>query len=122
MPGTAKFIGRGLIPVEGEEKDTDDKALLKERALLMNEKFVQKVDELDQGSEYVSESSEEDPDAKWDAETILSTYTNTDNHPGIIKFVPKVKVNKKAKIELHTQFKVPVSANGLIPIAEEVEV
>jgi hypothetical protein len=37
--------------------------------------------------------------------------------------VPKVKVNSKAKIELHSQFKVPIDGlNGLIPIAEEVRV
>jgi len=49
-----------------------------------------------------SEDTEEDPEDKWDAETILTTFTNTDNHPGIIKFIPRVKVNQKAKIELHT--------------------
>ena len=31
---------------------------------------------------YRDERSDEDA---WDAETILSTYTNTDNHPGVIK-------------------------------------
>lgn len=66
-------------------------------------------------------SEESDPDDKWDAETILTQNTNTDNHPGIIKFTPKIKV--KNQIKLHSQFKVPVEGlNGLTPIAEVIEV
>jgi protein LTV1 len=38
-----------------------------------------------------SESSDEDPEKKWDCETVLTTYTNTDNHPGIIKTERRVK-------------------------------
>jgi hypothetical protein len=45
-------------------------------------------------------SEESDPDDKWDADTILTTNTNTDNHPGVIKFTPKIKV--KNKIQLHS--------------------
>jgi hypothetical protein len=40
-----------------------------------------------------SEESEGEQQEKWDAETILSTYTNTDNHPTLVKFTPKVKTN-----------------------------
>lgn len=32
-----------------------------------------------------SEEESEDDDQKWDCQTILSTFTNTDNHPGVIK-------------------------------------
>lgn len=50
----------------------------------------------------------------------MSTYTNTDNHPGIIKTSRIVKA--KNKMELHKQFKVPLA--GLmpddIPVATEV--
>jgi protein LTV1 len=53
-------------------------------------------------SDYESTEEEDDEEEKWDAETILTTYTNTDNHPSVIKFVPKIKVNHKMKIELHT--------------------
>ena len=53
---------------------------------------------------------------------MLYAYTNTDNHPHLIKYVPKVKTNQKIKIELHKQFKVPIeSLNGLTPIAEVIE-
>jgi hypothetical protein len=41
----------------------------------------------------------EDDEKKWDCNTILSTFTNTDNHPGVIKTTRTVKVNKK--MELH---------------------
>ena len=88
--------------------------------MALNERFVEEADE--RGTDYESPQSEEDENDKWDAETILSTFTNTDNHPSIIKFVPKVKTNQKMKIELHKQFKVPIDGlNGLIPIAEEIE-
>lgn len=73
-------------------------------------------------SDYESPDTEEDPEDQWDADTILTTYTNTDNHPGIIKFVKKVKTKSNAII-LDKQFKVPIeSMNGLIPTAEEIQV
>lgn len=119
LPGTAKFIGKDLIQVEGDADEEVTKRMLKERTIANEEKFVQEMEE--RGTD--DESEESEPEEQWDAETILTTYTNTDNHPSVIKFKPKVKVNQKAKIELHTQFKVPVTGlDGLIPIAEEVEV
>lgn len=52
----------------------------------------------------------------------MTTYTNTDNHPGVIKFTKKVKRLDNAII-LDKQFKVPVeSMGGLIPTAEEIQV
>ena len=45
-------------------------------------------------------SSSEGSAEQWDAETILTTYTNTDNHPGLIKYVPKIKPSQRMKIEL----------------------
>jgi hypothetical protein len=47
----------------------------------------------------------------------LTTFTSTDNHPGVIKTVRKV-IKPKVKIELHKQLKVPIE--GLMPIAEEI--
>lgn len=66
----------------------------------------------------LQEGDPEEPEEqeRWDCETILSTYTNTDNHPGVIKSERRVK--PKNKIELHKAFKVPV--DGLMPIAEEI--
>jgi hypothetical protein len=61
------------------------------------------------------EDSYEDDKKKWDCATILSTYTNTDNHPALIKTQRIVKTGKQ-KIELHKQFKVPL--DGLM--AEEI--
>jgi hypothetical protein len=46
----------------------------------------------------------------------LSTYTNTDNHPGLIKSNRVVKVKKSNKMDLHKQLKVPL--DGLM--AEEI--
>jgi protein LTV1 len=45
------------------------------------------------------EFSDEDDEPAWDCETILSQYTNTDNHPGLIKTTRRVK--PKASIQLH---------------------
>lgn len=61
---------------------------------------------------------EKEQEEKWDCETILSTYTNTDNHPGVIRTVKRVRPNQKIKIELHKQFRVPI--DGLTPLAEEI--
>ncbi len=48
----------------------------------------------------------------------MSTYTNTDNHPGVIK--SQRRIRPKQKIELHKQFKVPIE--GLTPLAEEITI
>jgi len=66
--------------------------MIKEKTLANNEQFFIEMEE--KGTD--SETSSEDHKEEWDAETILTTYTNTDNHPSVIKFNPKVRVNKKA--------------------------
>jgi hypothetical protein len=48
----------------------------------------------------------------------VSTYTNTDNHPGVIKTTKRIRAAQKMKIELHKAFRVPV--DGLTPMAEEI--
>lgn len=102
-----------------DEEGQEYLKLVNERTLQNEQLFQDEADE--RGTDYESPDTEEDPADRWDAETILSTYTNTDNHPGVIKFRPKVKVNDKLKIALHTQFKVPIDGlDGLIPIAEEI--
>ena len=53
---------------------------------------------------YDHSSDEED---RWDCNTILSTFTNKDNHPGVIKTTRVVK-QKANQIILHKQFKVPI--------------
>lgn len=79
-------------------------------------KIMDKEDE-ERGSESSSsEESDEDDEKKWDCATILSTYTNTDNHPAVVKTSGRV-VRTKQRIELHKQFKVPL--DGLM--AEEIE-
>lgn len=92
-------VGKNVIPIEGEIEEEELKKQIKEKSLALNKRFQEEADE--RGTDYESIESEEDEADKWDAETILSTYTNTDNHPSIIKFVPKVKTNQKMKIELH---------------------
>ena len=106
--GTAMHIPKCPLPVTGAKEDEEQQRMLKERTL---HQFSDKdTDE--------EESSDHEPE--FDAETILTTLTNTDNHPHVIKYVPKVKPNSNA-IMLDKQFKVPVGAlDGLIPTAEEI--
>jgi hypothetical protein len=47
-----------------------------------------------------SEDEESDKDDKWDCQSILSTLTNKDNHPGVIKTNRVVKLQKH-KLEMH---------------------
>ena len=73
-----------------------------------------------EADEAVTSSSEEEEES-WDCESILSTYTNTDNHPGVIKTTKRVRPNQKQKIDLHKAFRVPVDGlEGLTPMAEEI--
>ena len=65
--------------VEDPEKA---KADLEKKVLKLQDKFQTEADAIAVAS---SEESEEDEEAKWDCESIISTYTNTDNHPGVIK-------------------------------------
>jgi protein LTV1 len=92
-------VGKNVIPVEGEVGEEEFRKIVNEKTLALNQRYTEEADE--RGTDYESPESEEDENDKWDAETILSTFTNTDNHPSIIKFVPKVKTNQKMKIELH---------------------
>ncbi len=61
------------------------------------------------------EESDSDDEKKWDCQTILSTFSNTDNHPAVIKTNRIIK--PKNQIQLHKQFKVPIE--GLM--AEEID-
>lgn len=66
---------------------------------------------LDFGARFAEEAdaNEEDPfenlrveeEDQWDCESILSTYTNTDNHPGVIKTTRRIRPSQQMKIELH---------------------
>lgn len=48
------------------------------------------------------DESSEDEGKNWDCESILTTLTNTDNHPGVIKSEKRiVKINSKNKFDLH---------------------
>ena len=76
-------------------------------------KFEAEAEE--QGSDI---EEDDDSEEKWDCDTILTTYTNTDNHPGVITTQRRIKPNQRNKIELHKQFKVPL--DGLTPLAEEI--
>lgn len=106
-----------LRQLELAENETEEEALraLRQKALHLNEQYEQEAAE-DVGA---NPFPEEEAGERWDAETILSTYTNTDNHPGVIKTTRRVKPSSsRMKIELHKAFKVPI--DGLTPIAEEI--
>ena len=101
-----------MVPIVGQPGEAEEKRMLKERTLEAREEPSESDEE---------DTSSEDSAEKWDAETILTTYTNTDNHPNLIKYVPKIKQSQKMKIELHKQFKVPIDGlDGLIPVAEVI--
>ena len=51
---------------------------------------------------------------EWDAETILSTYTTTDNHPHLVKVIRRPK---DERIRLHARTGLPVGI--ALPAAEE---
>ena len=70
----------------------------------------------ERGSDYTESDEESDREEKWDCQTILSTFTNTDNHPGVIKTTRVVKP-KQNRLDLHKQLKVPI--DGLV--AEEID-
>ena len=100
-----------------EEADREKAAAeLKQKQLESEARFQQAAEE--RGSDISEEES--DGEAKWDCDTILTTYTNTDNHPGVIKTERRIKPSERNKIMLHKQFKVPV--DGLIPVAEEITI
>lgn len=86
-------------------------------------KALQINEVMDKEAEGRASDSDDDEDSdgseKWDCESVLSTFTNTDNHPGVIKTIRKI-VKPKNKMELHKQFKVPLE--GLMPIAEEITI
>lgn len=65
--------------MQGETDQTEETKALKEFTL---QQFSDKETSSDDSSEK----------EEWDAETILTTLTNTDNHPTTIKYTPKVKV------------------------------
>lgn len=64
--------------------------IIKQKAIEYEERDANEPEELDEIEE---EPTEENQEEKWDVESILSTRTNTDNHPGIIKSVVQVKNN-----------------------------
>ena len=97
-----------------EEPDQEKaKEELRKRILENGQQFQDEAEERSSDIEEASDSEE-----KWDCESILTTYTNTDNHPGVIKTQRRVKPGQRNKIELHKQFKVPI--DGLVPFAEEI--
>ena len=68
--------------------------MIKEKIIKFNQRILEE-EALEGELEDVREVDEdEEEQQKWDVETILTTRTNTDNHPGLIKTVVKPKKNK----------------------------
>lgn len=82
VQGEHLFDKNDMVPREEEiEEDPETaKADFVVRQLAANEAFVETAD-----AKYEESSEEEEEEEAWDCESILSTYTNTDNHPGVIK-------------------------------------
>ena len=57
-----------------------------------DEVYLEKIKKIENG-ELPLDESDSDKEEKWDCDTILSTYTNTDNHPGIIRTERRVRTN-----------------------------
>lgn len=70
-----------------------------EKSLALIERIEKEEAERESDSSESSEE-EEDDEQKWDCQTILTTHTNTDNHPAIVKTQGRV-VRTKQRIELH---------------------
>ena len=109
-----KPLAQAMLELAEQEREE-----MRKKALALNAQLEKEMEE--RGSDYedydpYNHDSEEEKN-KWDCNTILTTFTNTDNHPGVIKTTRVVR-QKANKIELHKQFKVPV--DGLM--AEEITV
>lgn len=66
---------------------------IKAKILKYNEEMLEREAlELDEVTEETEDQTDEQEE--WDVKSILSTRTNTDNHPGIIKGIVKPKKNK----------------------------
>lgn len=77
---------------EAVQKEIRDKMLaIGEQFNEDGEVYLQRLEAIECGE--IVEEPESDHEAKWDCETILSTYTNTDNHPGVIKTQKRVRPN-----------------------------
>lgn len=71
-------------------KEEKEKQELIKKSLLINEMIEKEDADRDTSEDEDDEDDEEAQEKKWDCQSILSTYTNTDNHPAIIKTVGRV--------------------------------
>ena len=86
MEGTALHIPNVKIKIAGELEEESA-----EYKKTFNAQTLYQFSDKDTDEEEDDSESEQE---QWDAETILTTFTNTDNHPHVIKFTPKIKPNK----------------------------
>lgn len=94
----SKGTGEEIILVPGDQIERVQRYLTNAQEEEDYIRSIQRTKELikQQEQEVESESSEGEgneeeleQEKKWDCETILTTYTNTDNHPGVIKAIVK---------------------------------
>jgi len=84
----AEDLANGDEPEEVKQK-------LREKKLANAGAFEEEALEHADDAVYAEEDEQEEG---WDAETILSTYTNTDNHPGVIRTQRRVRPSQRMKI------------------------
>ena len=99
------------VDIEDGEDEAEVLRMVREKQLANEQAFAEEAEAAD-----LQIHEESDDEKAWDCETILSTYTNTDNHPACIKTTKRVK--PRVTIEMHKAFRVPV--DGLTAIAEEI--
>jgi protein LTV1 len=101
---------------ENPEKLERERLELIQKSIKLNELIEAEEKGSSEDSDEDDNEEDEDHEKHWDCQSIISTYTNTDNHPAVIKTVTRVVKTGTARIELHRQFKVPL--DGLM--AEEI--
>jgi protein LTV1 len=118
-----EIVGRRMKPkLEGESGPEKLDAL--RRAMGQDERVRIPNDGNEDDDDDDLFSSEEDKKDKWDCETILSTYTNLENHPRLIRVldpkpVPKIALDRKTG--LPSLIQEPQKIQNTVPINTEDE-
>ena len=86
LENTIKHIPNQFVPIAGDQDEEEIREKVMAQTLQVH-------------SDHTTEDEESEEEEQWDAESILTTLTNTDNHPNVIKFTPKVKT--KNAVILH---------------------
>ncbi|KAG0139411.1 hypothetical protein CROQUDRAFT_460504 [Cronartium quercuum f. sp. fusiforme G11] len=130
LGGKMKPVLEGKTPLEklatmrkelliSETSDDIERQLMKERILLrLDEEEKRELNRPKSMTEAVEFDSAEDRRDKWDCESILSTYSNVENHPRVIRICDTIGIGKRpnkvdTKVEIDRLTGFPV-VNGVV--------